>query len=120
MKTMSHTMPLLLGVCVLCAVIVGSLTNVAVPGASKLAAPMLCPEGTRESVVVRSVTNSGRGGANITSALYCIDSEGGGTRVSGFKIACILSGMAAVGLGGLFVAWMLLRRLGATPPGGRA
>ncbi len=77
-----------------------------IPAAQRLAAPVACPDGTVQVVVV-SWWESGLGqwrGRSFKSALHCIDAEGGGTEPSGAAVYFLLVGYAFAALTALFFA----------------
>lgn len=96
----------------------GSLS--AFPVGSRLAAPLVCPADTAESVVVSRWGGGTRGGNSLKWNLYCVSGQGHGTIPSLPKVFLTLFALwTAIGAA-LYGVWRLVRRLRARPEAGGA
>ncbi|MCK6526899.1 hypothetical protein L6R50_04845 [Myxococcota bacterium] len=85
-----------------------------VPAAHRLAAPVVCPGGTVESVVVRRVSHPVPGETHVSGELMCLDAAGCATRAEVLPTLATLFALStavAIALGLLGVGLLLLRGL---------
>lgn len=99
---------------VLGALAFGTASFSCVPASQRLAAPVVCPADTVESVVVSRVTRNDRGTIVTLFDFHCIDSDGGSTMPPPFVIFGTLVGYGVVVVALAYAVVRLRARLGAT------
>jgi hypothetical protein len=80
------------------------------PGMMNLVAPVICPAGTKDSVVVARWGGNAKGGKSLKSQLWCIDAEGGGRHASDFKAFLVFALAWSTLFLGVYGALRLARR----------
>lgn len=92
------------------ALMLGVVGAAIAPAALKITAPILCPDGTLEAVVVRSVSYPEPGTTSVSGRLYCLDSLGCATLPNEALTLGVLFAMAFCLLSMLLGPVLLLAR----------
>jgi hypothetical protein len=82
-----------------------------VPATQRMAAPLVCPSGTQESVVAAWQTQSGSNKSSAFSYLYCIDTDGGGYQPSTKKTIAVQFAYSGLAVFVVFFAARTVRRI---------
>ena len=101
----------LAGVIGFCALMLGVVGGSIFPGALRVAGPLLCPDGTVETVVVRHVSHPEPGTTSVHGVLHCLDASGCSTSPDDFVTFATLFGLA---FAAVTIVLVPLALLGAT------
>lgn len=107
-------------VLVIATALVTIVSHGCVPVSQRMAAPVLCPAGTAESVVVAYTTNIGGNKTSAHSHLYCIDGDGGGYQPARVPTIAVQAVFSLVAVLVVMLAVRTVRRRKATPAKGDA
>jgi len=95
----------------LVALVLSVLLHACMPVSQRLAAPVVCPSETTESLVVAYSTSSGSGKTSSHSHLYCIDADGGGYQPAFTKTVAVQFAYTSTLVFGLFFGIRAVRRI---------
>lgn len=99
-----------IGVVAFLALMLGVVGAAIAPVLLKIPAPIVCPKGTVETVVVRTVSYPEPGTTSVSGRLHCLDSSGCETTPSEGLVLGTLFAMAFGLVAILFVPLLLLAR----------
>jgi hypothetical protein len=77
------------------------------PGSFELTAPLLCPDDSPDSLVVRDTYSVRPGETSTTFTLYCLSERGEVTDVGAMRPVLIVAAVVAIVIGGLMLVAML-------------